>query len=363
VTGDVAASPSLGWDAVAALGFGCLLLTAFFSGIETGYMSVSRVRLRRLEESDGRARTLRRQLERLEDPILTCLIGTNLFNVLFSALVTVAFTERFGVRGEGLALLVSSTLVIIFGEIVPKSLYREFPERLTLASVRPLGLFMLLVAPVRVVLRGYGVFLRRLLPRRAAQESADFDRTSLTALLLTNALPETSDQRFREGIERFLELAGMDLRRIMRPVEELTVVTHATTVGQACEIAARSGFSRLPVVAPGGRTPEGYVFVRDLLFWAGDPETPLPESLVRSFLLVDSELSPYELLEEFHAQGRQIALIVDRAGDALGMTTLEDLLEAVVGSIQDEFDTRYELVRATRGGRGRGILDPAKERR
>jgi CBS domain containing-hemolysin-like protein len=151
-----------------------------------------------------------------------------------------------------------------------------------------------------------------------------------------------------------MELAGVDVTRIMRPVAELVSVAPGVSVAEAREVAARSGFSRLPVLPRESRTPTGYVLVRDLLFWPGAAEEPVPETWVRSFLLVDAALSPYELFEELHAQGRQMALIVDRQGEALGMTTLEDLLEAVVGSIQDEFDTHYQPATAGLAGRVAG---------
>lgn len=92
----------LGTAGVIGLGVFSLLMSGFFSGCETGYMSVSRVRLRNLPEPDGPlVRRLRLQLRRIEDPILTCLIGTNLFNVFFTALVTAVLSERFGARGGG----------------------------------------------------------------------------------------------------------------------------------------------------------------------------------------------------------------------------------------------------------------------
>ncbi len=347
-------APVIGWDLVVIVGLICLIAAGFFSGAETGYMSVSRIRLRRLEASDDRARRLRRQLQRIDDPIMSCLIGTNLFSVLFSALMTTAFTASFGLRGGGLALIVSATLLILFGEIGPKTLYREYPERLTLASVGPLGGFMVIVAPVRALLRVYSNLLRRMLPSSVGDEGTGLDRGSLTNLLLSNSLPETEDRRFRENLDRFLELAGNDLTRIMKPVAELVTVPPGASIRTAREVAAHSGFSRLPVLPPGGRTPAGYVLVRDMIFWSDDLEEAIPETSIRSFLLVDAALSPYELFEEMHAQGHQMAMIVDRRGDALGMTTLEDLLEAVVGSIQDEFDTRNEpFVDAVTGDHGR----------
>nr|MEE4266979.1 DUF21 domain-containing protein [Candidatus Krumholzibacteria bacterium] len=152
-----------------------LLLSAFFSGSETGFMSVSRVRLRRSGQSEsGQGRTLQELLRNIEDPILTCLIGTNLFNVMISAVLTVIMTSLLGDYGEWAAVALGATMVITFGEIVPKVLYLEFPETLTGRSVRGIRLAMLVFWPVRVLLLGYTRFLRFLQGRGGGnQESLD----------------------------------------------------------------------------------------------------------------------------------------------------------------------------------------------
>jgi putative hemolysin len=323
-----------------------LFASAFFSGSETGYMSVSRIRLRRLtEQADRRICLLKEHLRDIEDPIMTCLIGTNLSNVLVSAVVTAVLTARYGTTGEGLALLVSSLSLIVLGEILPKVIYREYPERMMIASVTALEIFRRLVTPVRWLLRGYANLWRALWPASPDGDRARFSRRNLAALLLSNAIPETEDARFREAMERFLSLGKVDLRRIARPLSELVTVPLAATRAECVAVAVASGHSRLPVVSDDDRHPHGYLLVRDLLFWpnaaaddtAGD--TPgIPWQLLRSFLAVDADMSPYELFEELGAQGSQLALVVDQCGEALGMVTREDLVEEVVGSIQDEFD-------------------------
>jgi Mg2+/Co2+ transporter CorB len=113
-----------------------LVLSAFFSGAETGFMSTSRVRLRGGSSPDTpRTRQLMHMLRDIEDPIMTCLIGTNLFNVTFTAVVTATLTAHFAARGQWISLVLCSVVIILLGEILPKVLFREFPERLTLAAV------------------------------------------------------------------------------------------------------------------------------------------------------------------------------------------------------------------------------------
>ncbi len=332
---------NLGPASLIVLGLGCfsLFMSAFFSGSETGYMSVSRVRLRNLKPAgDPSARRLREHLKRIEDPILTCLIGTNLFNVFFTALVTADFTARFGARGSWLAMVFVSVLVILFGEILPKVLYREFPERMALASAPVVSVAMVLLLPVRWLLSGYTALWRRLLPEDESDQGG-LNRRSLAALLLTNTAPNDDDQRFAETVDRFLELASHPLSRSMRPLGDLETVGPEVTIAECLAGATDSGFSRLPVTREDGRDLQGYVLVRDLLFLPReDHDLILPRRFIRPFLLVDERMSPYELFEELRSQDRQLALVVNGNGNPLGMITLEDLIETVIGSIQDEFD-------------------------
>ena len=327
-----------------------LVLSAFFSGTETGLMSVNRARLRGRDlERRPAARLLERLLGRIEDPILTCLIGTNLANVLGSAVVAAALSARFGARGEWLAVAVVSTVVILFGEILPKVLFREYPERLTVAAVPPLRGAMVLFAPLRWVLRGYTDLWRRALPAGPGGET--LDRRSLAALLMTNTIPAVDDRRFAEILDRYLRLAMTPVARLARPVRTLETVGPEATVGECLRTAARSGFSRLPVTSEDGRRLTGYVLVRDLLFLPrAEHEAPVPPRLRRSILLVDGRMDAYELFEEMRAQARQLAVVADADGNPLGLVTLEDLIETVVGSIDDEFDLAADPAAAADGG-------------
>ncbi len=326
-----------------------LLGSAFFSGCETGLMSASRVRLRRLARGEqgslgrGRVARLRRLRERLDDAILTCLLGTNLCNVLASAVVTALFLEALGDRGEWVAIVVTSLGLVTLGEILPKILYREYPERLTLWSLPFLEGFRLAVSPVRWPLVAYAKLLQRLQGSQPLH-APGLDRSTLAALLAAGGAPATRDVRFGQAMERFLHLSNRRVADIMRPLAAVVTVPPEVSLEAALRTAAASGFSRLPVQGTDGDL-EGYLLVRDLLLAeetlaAGEPA---PAALVRPLLLVDAALSPYELFEELHARGAQFAAVVDRHGRALGIITLEDLIEKVTGAIADEFDQPQEI--------------------
>ncbi len=334
---------SAGWTdnglLVAGAGVACVLATAFFAGVETGLMSVSRVRLRRSAAGDTpRGRRLRALLRDLEDPVLTCLVGVNLVGVALSALMTVALTARFGDAGEGLAVAIVSVVVLVFGEILPKVAFREWPERLTLASLPVFMAVMVALWPLRMVLRGYRRLLQRLVPA-SGHSRRRLDRGSLAALMLAHAPQSQQERGFAEILDRFLQLAHRPLTALMRPLGSIVTIGPETTVTECLEVAARSGLSRLPVTREDGCALQAYVTARDLLFLDAEmADRPVPRRLWRPFVLVDARMTAYEVFEELRGQANQMAAVCDPAGNPLGLITLEDLIETVMGSIHDEFD-------------------------
>lgn len=320
----------------------CLTTSAFFSGVETGLMSISRIRLstRLRREPHPRAAALRRLLARIEDPVLSCLIGNNLVNVSFSAVLTAALAARYGNRGEFAAAAIATVMMVIFAEIIPKTVYREYPERLSLASVRPLRAVMLLLAPARWVLLAYSSLLDRLLPGRGRRaEGAVIGREAMHHLM--SAHPAAAqDGRFTELLARCLALSDLNLDAVMTPWARVDSLPREADPATCRRLAAASGYSRLPVLGEDAREVHGWVLARDLLLSPAMQQDwrRIPDALLRTCPRVDREMSPWGLFEEMRWQRQQMAVVVDAGGNPLGMVTLEDLLEVLVGSIADEFD-------------------------
>lgn len=324
----------------------CLAASGFLAGTEFGLMSVSRVRLRRSPAGDTRrGRRLRALLRDLEEPIMTCLVGNNLVNVAFSALVTMVLTDRFGDNGQGLAVAVVTIVTLVVGEILPKVIYREYAERLTLASLPVFTVVMKILWPVLWVLRGYRRLWQRVLP--APTGGRRLDRGSLTALMLAHTPLSNQERGFGDILDRFLQLAHRSLTALMRPLDAVVAVGPEATVAECLAVAARSGLSRLPVTREDGSVLQAYVTARDLLFLPPEAlDAPAPRRLWRPFVLVDARMTPYEVFEELRGQSNQMAAVCDPAGNPLGLITLEDLIETVMGSIHDEFDPQAAPVPA-----------------
>jgi putative hemolysin len=337
--------PSLGTAGLVLVAL--LVATGFCSGTETGFLSASRVRLRRLAAAGDRgAAPVLALRNRMEDVVLTLLVGNNIVNVLVSSLLTVTFLARFGEHGEELAVAVATVCTAVFGEILPKVVFREFPERLTIAAVPALRAMMFVLAPARWLLNAYARFLQRVSGRSSAVGQA-LDRSGLVSLLVGEEAPAAQDRHFRQALEQFLRLSGRQVAQMMRPLADVVTVRHDATLHQTLDLAAASGFSRLPVTGPESGQVLGYLLVRDLLFLAEEPgtdlEAPVPREVRRTILEVDGNLSPYELFEELHHRQHQLALVVDDRSRPMGLLTLEDLIEKVTGSISDEFDPIAEV--------------------
>jgi CBS domain containing-hemolysin-like protein len=273
----------------------------------------------------------------LDDAILTCLLGTNLSNVLASAITTAVLSALLGARGEGLAVLA--------GLAGAGGLRRDPPQdpvpRVSRA-VDPGHHGRVARVPLDHLAGTLGPEPLRAMVARVMGDQhtgmAELDRRGL-ANWLSRSTAERGEARFHRIMVRFLQLSNHRIDELMRPLSVVVCVPAGVTLGEALEVAASSGHSRLPVQGTDGDL-DGYLLVRDLLLIEGRvrSQEPVPGELVRSLLLVDGALSPYELFEELHARGAQLASVVDRQGRAMGVITLEDLIEKVTGAIADEFD-------------------------
>jgi putative hemolysin len=322
----------------------CIYCSAFCSGTETGLMSASRIRiyLREQKERSKSTTRLKKMLLKIEDPILTCLIGTNLFNVIATSIVTAYLTTLYGSKGDFIAASVMAVSIIVFGEIIPKVIYLEFPESMTIKSIPALRILMILVSPIRWLMMQYSHMLNLLIPGDDSDDSDDISREKMSHIL-ASFQPEDRDKQFKVVANKCLALSNTTIESLTKQIDNAVCLHDGMSIEQCCKIAAISGYSRLPVLNNTKRLT-GWVLSRDLLFLNNRPEDQLPSKAVRKAILVQGIMSPWDLFEELRWHKQQIAFVVDTKGDPTGLVTLEDLLEVVIGSIEDEFDVQQVAI-------------------
>jgi putative hemolysin len=327
-----------------------LLSSAFFSAVETAIVSVNHTRLsHRADSGDTRAS---RALRFLEDPrrlFGATLVGSNLANVFTATLGTLWFLHRFGEASVPWAVLGLTAILLVIGEIVPKSIARAQADRLTLqlvgtlewldAAMRPLVL--LVTAASTGLLRLFGV---KTSPTRAAMSRQDFQ-------LLLDESEETGQVAPAQGriLSRVLDFGETTVAQVMRPRTDIVAVEARTPVREVIELVDRTGFTRIPAYRGNPDQIVGFVHLFDLL---KTPAMELPvDGLLRPIGFVPEAKTCDELLREMRARHRPIMVVVDEYGGTAGIVTIEDLVEELVGDIKNEEETAQTPVRRLEHGR------------
>lgn len=314
-----------------------LILSGIFSGSETALVSLSIGRVEGLvREGRHGAQALYRLKQDPSRMLTTILIGNNLVNIAASVLATVVATRWLGSAGPGVAVGVLTILVLVFGEITPKSLATRYSERISLAIAMPLLTFMRLIYPAVWLFGRFTGWVHRL-------SSRDGDPTvtesEFISMLLHGEREGTIEHRERELIERVFGFNDLKVRDVMTPHTAIFALEQNITVRDALPVLVETPYSRIPLYEQHRDRLYKVVHLRDVLgaVAAGRLDATLAE-LAREPLFVPQYQAIDELFAEFRHRKQMFAVVVDEYGVVRGLVTLEDLLEELVGEIYDETD-------------------------
>ncbi|WP_323037577.1 HlyC/CorC family transporter [Pararhodobacter sp.] len=332
-----------------------LVLSAFFSGSETALTASSRAKLR--AQADKGSKGAERALALTEDGerlIGSVLLGNNLVNILATSLATALFTRFFGDSGVALATLVMTLLVLIFAEVLPKTYAITNPETAASRVATPIRLIVLIFAPmvsaVRLLVRGIlGLFGVRTDPDSAI---LSYHEEIAGALALGHS-EGTVDKEDRDRLLGALDLAHRTVEEIMLHRSQLQTVDVDAPIAEIIAQSVNSTHSRLPAWKDEPENIVGVIHSRDLmrevhrLVTAGGGSFDAIEkldimSVARSPYFVPETTPLDEQMRQFLQQRRHFALVIDEYGALLGLITLEDILEEIVGEIVDEHDVPTE---------------------
>jgi len=322
----------------------CLVGSGFFSASETALSSLPVTRLEALRTRSGQLTRagLDRWASAPQDFLITILVGNNLVNVLASALAT-KIAYRYS-ENSGLAVVVGlMTLgILIFGEITPKTLAQRHAEAISRRVAPILYVLDLILTPVNKILG----LLARLLSRGEGPELAVTEEDLLFMLRLAHRhahIPRDS----RLMIESVLRFQRAVAREVMVPRPMVSTVDASWDLGALQEAIVETPHSRFPVVSGSPDNIVGVLHAKHLLRL--DSKRPWSELVVEPVFIPETRSLP-DLLQDFKRSGQHVALVLDEFGGLSGLVTLEDVLELVVGEIEDEFDLGYESAVKAEGG-------------
>jgi CBS domain containing-hemolysin-like protein len=317
-----------------------LVLESFFSGSEMALISADRLSLHKQAQLGNRGARLALQLlAKPEDVLGTTLIGTTICVAFQAALVTNYIYKHHSSRYELAAILFLSPVILIFGEILPKTIYQRYAEILAPRVAPMIRIARIALAPITWTLSRYTSWLsRKLQPLEEAitGRQRTSHREELRYLLTYGQRETALKTSERRMIRRILDFSRAEAKKALIPLVNVDAIENTLTAKEALEAFSRFGHSRLPVYQDRVDNVVGVLHLFDLFSESND-ERPVTEIMQPAFYVPKSQQLE-NLLFTMQKRGIQMAIVVDEYGGAEGVVTLEDILEEIVGEIRDEYD-------------------------
>ena len=327
-------------NAVIGLIILCFLLaaSALISSSETAFFSLQPADIDDLESrNDSKSQLVLKLREQPKSLLATILIGNNFVNVTITLLATYIVSEMFDMVNHPAAafimeVLVITSLVLIIGEITPKILAARKPVKFSRFMARPLQVLMTLFKPLSNLLVNSTSFMDKHLEKKKAEIS--MDDLSAAVDIATEASTPLEEKNMLKGIATFTE---KEVSSVMKPRIDIIAVEISMPFREMLDTVIKSGFSRIPVYEESLDKVSGILYVKDLLPYL-DAQTFAWQALLRPAFFVPENRKINDLFQDFREKKIHIAIVVDEYGGTSGLITMEDVIEEIVGEINDEFD-------------------------
>jgi putative hemolysin len=326
-----------------------LLVKGFFSGSEIALVNADRLKLRHKEHQGYKGAKLVLKLFQTPDVILgTTLVGTNVCTIVLTTLGTMLMIRYFGERGDFYAFLVYTPIFLILGEIVPKSVYQQKADLIAPIVIYPLRAFSLLFYPIVFIFSRVARFASWTLGGGKTQQNLFITREKIRAVVEMADRGSDVDIFDRDRIKRAIRFADTTVGEAMIPAAEMTAISRTGQTKDTIGLVRRHGYNRLPVFEGNVTNIIGVVTLStwDLLDQEL-PNRPLSE-LIKPAHYVSHYQTIDELLPILRQRDDHMAIVVDEFGSAVGMITMEDILEEVVGELDVGYDFEEYLPRPKR---------------
>lgn len=315
-----------------------LILSAFFSATETAFTSLNRTRLKLLAD-DGKksAKKALKHADNYDRLLYTILIGNNIVNLTLATISTLLFSSII-TNSESLSAtlstIISTIAVLIFGEITPKTLAKEFPEKVAMFVAPIMDFFTIILYPLNLVFTGWKLLLKKIFKFKS--EDVITEQELLTYVEEANE-DGTLDNNETELISSAIEFNDAEVGDILVPRVNVIAVEENTPMKDIRLVFSEHGFSRLPVYRGSIDTIIGMIHEKDFYAAYTSGATDI-KGIVTSMALATEHMKISDLLRSMQKQKVHMATVVDEYGGTLGIVTLEDILEELVGEIWDEHD-------------------------
>ena len=314
----------------------CVVMSAYFSATETAFSSLNRIRVKNMaEKGNKKAKLVINMSENFDTMLSTILIGNNVVNILSTSLATVLFVKWLGEsKGPSVCTVVTTVVVLIFGEVTPKSIAKEMPEKFAMFSAPLLKALMVVLTPFNYL---FGLWKKLLSLVIKTDDNHSITEEELLTIVeeahQEGGINEQESSLIRSAIE-FNELEAAD---VLTPRIDITAVSKNASKEEIAAIFAETAYSRIPIYEETIDHIVGIIYQKDFHNYVYNTDKEV-SSIIRPALFVTKSKKIGALLKELQQKKLHIAVVLDEYGGTVGIVTLEDILEELVGEIWDEHD-------------------------
>ncbi len=314
----------------------CIIMSAYFSATETAFSSLNRIRLKTMaDKGNKKAAKALALVDQYDKMLSTILIGNNVVNILSSSLATILFVKWLGdTAGPTASTIVLTIVVLICGEITPKSIAKEMPEKFAMFSAPFLNVLMIILTPINWVFTQWKKFISLFI-----KPDADKGVTEEELLAIVEEAQQDGgiNEQESEIIQNAIDFTEQEAGNILTPRMEITAISTEADKEEIAKIFTETAYSRLPVYKDTIDHILGVVYHKDFYNHVYN-NGKTTEEIMRPVVFVSKTKKVGKLLKELQAKKSHIAVVLDEYGGTLGIVTLEDILEELVGEIWDEHD-------------------------
>ena len=312
-----------------------IFLSALFSGIETALMSLNMIKVNSLVKQKKKgSEALHRIKQNPNKLIITILIGNNLVNIGAASFATVIFTGLFGSSGVGIATGVMTFLILVFGEITPKTFASQNSERISLIVARPIELLSIILSPVVKVFAVISKIMSKLL---GSKKEAQLSEEELKTIVTMGKDEGILNKEAAEMMQNVLEFKGTKVTDVMTPDANIEMINGQEKLKDVIDFVVKTPYSRYPVYVGNKDKITGILDVDDVLRYVKNKKLGVKvKNIVRKAYFVPESKEIDDLLSELESEKMPLAIVVNEYGHVSGIVTVEDILEEIVGDIFDK---------------------------
>ena len=322
----------------------CVILSAYFSATETAFSTFNRIRIKNMAEKGNKKASIALHLaDNFDSLISTILIGNNIVNILASAISTLLFAKL--IANQDIAATVSTAvltvILLVFGEISPKTMAKNSPESFVLFSAPIINFFHIILTPFNVIFSGWQKLLAKVFKK---QEDPGMTEEELISIIEEAEEEGDIDKEESDLIKSAIEFGDLEVGDIFTPRIDVTGISSDAGKETVAKIFAESGYSRLPVYEGDIDNVIGILYYKDFYTTAYKTNVSLAE-IIKPVIFVAMTQPVNELMKELQEKQLHMAIVTDEFGSTAGIVTLEDILEEIVGEIWDEHDEIIEEIK------------------